>query len=227
MRVGDGVDRATCVGSGERADRLVPWVVLGKVRGKVSHQRVERLGPEELDSVLPLLSADKGGIGDNLERGRFERLVQLAKALFLTVLEKAVEIISGGGLVGNLVDIMVESLRILDSRGNGIVLIVQLGEEVIPLQAKLPVRPAPTKVVGFVHLGRLGARERPISKRNGRECGVSEAGIVRPIVRNCCAVVSGFRGVPEQESKSREPVCCVRVLWVLGLGRLSEALEAI
>jgi len=164
----------------------VPWVVLGKVRSKVSHQGVERLRPEELDSVLPLLGADERGVGDNLERGRFERLVQLAEALFLTVLEKAVEIISGGGLVGNLVDIMVESLRVLDSRGNGIVLIVQLGEEVVPLQAKLPMRPAPTKVVGFVHLGQLGAREELISKRNGRKC----------------AVVSGFRGCPSRSLKS-------------------------
>jgi hypothetical protein len=72
--------------------------------------------------------------------------------LFLAVLEESVEFISGCGLVRDLVNIVVESLRVLDSRGNGIVLIVQLGEEVIPLQAKLPMGPAPTRVAWIVHL---------------------------------------------------------------------------
>jgi hypothetical protein len=54
------------------------------------------------------------------------------------------ELICSAGLMGDLVDVMVEGLGVLDGRGKGVVLVVQLGEEVIPLQAKLPVRPSPT-----------------------------------------------------------------------------------
>ena len=139
----------------------MPRVLRGKIRSKVANQRVQRLRAKELGSVLPLFGANEGRVGDDLESGRLERLVQLAEALVLAVLEEAVEIISGGGLVGELINIMMESLRVLDGRGNGIVLIMQLGEEVVPLQPKLPVRPAPTRIVRrVVHLGQ-SALERP------------------------------------------------------------------
>jgi len=43
--------------------------------------------------------------------------------------------------MGDLKDIVVESLRVLDRRWKGVVPVVQLGEEVVLLQAKLPKGP--------------------------------------------------------------------------------------
>lgn len=63
------------------------------------------------------------------------------------------EFVGCRGFVRKFVDVMVECFRVLDSGGNNIVLVVQFGEEVIPLHTKLPRRPSPTWIV---HLGQVG-----------------------------------------------------------------------
>ena len=130
---------------------LMPWVIVRQVGSKVSNKRIKRLCPEQLHSVLPLISADERGVADDLECCRFKRLVQLAKPLLLAVLKKAVELVTGSRCVGDLVDVMVEGLGVLDRRRESIVLIMKFGEEVGPLQAKLPVWPAPAWVAYIVH----------------------------------------------------------------------------
>ena len=152
VRVGERVGIAAGLGCRTGAGLRVPGMMGRKVRGKVLDERVERLCAEELEGVLPLLGSDKVRVADNLECCRLERIVQLAEPLLLAVLEEAVEVISGAGLVGDLVNIVVEGLRVLNGRRDGVVLIMQLGEEVVSPQAKLPMWPAPARIRQVVHL---------------------------------------------------------------------------
>lgn len=124
MRIGDRVDRAVRLGSRHGTRRLVPFVVFGEVGREVANKRIERLRSEELDGVLPLIGADELRVSNDLECCRFEGFIQLAKALFLAVLEPAVEVISRGSLVGDFVDVMMEGLWVLDGLGDGVILIV-------------------------------------------------------------------------------------------------------
>lgn len=87
---------------------------MGEVRGKVADERIQRLRAEELESVLPLLGADERRVGDDFERGGFERAVQFAQPLLLAVGKKTVEVVGGACLVGDLVDIVVEGFGVLD-----------------------------------------------------------------------------------------------------------------
>ncbi len=118
LRVSQRANTAAGVRDGRRRGvgrrRAVPRVVRGQVRGKVADERVERLGAEELDGVLPLLGPDELGVGNDLERGRLEGIVQLAHALLLAVVEQAAQLVGGAGLVRELVDIVVEGGGVLD-----------------------------------------------------------------------------------------------------------------
>lgn len=53
--------------------------------------------------------------------------------------------------LGYLVDIMVEGLRVENGCWYRIVLIVQVGEEIISPQTKLPMGPAPTGIGWIIH----------------------------------------------------------------------------
>lgn len=145
VRVCQRTGTAARIGAGRRV-RLVPWVVGREVRCIVAHEGIERLRPEQLHGVLPLLSADKGRVGDDFKGGRLERLVQLAQALFLAGVEEAVELVGGGGLLGDLVHIVVKGLGIEDRGGDRIILVVERAEEVVLLQPKLPEGPCPASV---------------------------------------------------------------------------------
>jgi hypothetical protein len=112
----------------------------------VANEGIERLRPEELHGVLPLLGTDERRVGDDLKGGRLECLVQLPQALFLAGVEEAVELIGGGGLLGDLVDIVVKGLGVEDRGGDRVILVVKGSEEVVLLQPKLPEGPGPTGV---------------------------------------------------------------------------------
>lgn len=156
VRVCFGVDTIR-VGCGRgTVDGMVPWVVVGEVRGKVADERVQRLRAEELEGVLPLLGADERGVGDDFERGGFERPVQFAQALLLAVGEESVKVFGGARLFGDLVDVVVEGFRVLDGGRNGVVLVVELGEEVIPLQPELPIWPSPSWIIHPPSVGLWG-----------------------------------------------------------------------
>jgi len=101
--------------------------------------------------VLPLLGADEGRVSDDLEGGRLERLVQLAEALFLASVEQAMELIGAGGLLRDLVHIVVKGFGIENRGGDRIILVVQGTEEVVLLQPKFPEGPGPTSVGWIVH----------------------------------------------------------------------------
>jgi len=131
----------------------MPGMIVGKVRGKVSHERVETLRPEQLESVLPLCGADERRVGDNFDRGRLERQVQLTQPVLLAVGEPPVEVFCRGGIGRYLVDIVVEGLGVLYRRGKGVVAVMQRREEVVPLQAELPEWPSPTWIVHLVRCG--------------------------------------------------------------------------
>ena len=124
-RVGSRIDAAGRIGGGA-VGGFTPWVVIGEVRGKVADERVKRLGPEELESVLPLFSSNQGRVGDDFEGCRFQRIIQLAETLLLAVAKETVELIGGAGLVGNLENVVVEGLWVLNRGRKRVVLIVEL-----------------------------------------------------------------------------------------------------
>jgi hypothetical protein len=101
--------------------------------------------------VLPLLGTNEGWIRDDLEGGRLERFVQLAEALFLPLMQEVVKLIGRASLLRDLIDIVVEGFRVENRRRDCVVLVVERAEEVVPLQAELPVGPAPTRVCGIIH----------------------------------------------------------------------------
>lgn len=101
--------------------------------------------------MLPLVGADQVRVRNDLERSRLQGVVEFAKTSLLASTEHSVELIGRICLAGDLVDIVVERLRVENGRLDRIILIVQLGEEVIPPQAKLPMGPAPTSIGGIVH----------------------------------------------------------------------------
>lgn len=135
--------------------RLVPWVVGREIGCVVTDEGIERLRPKELHGMLPLLGTDERRVGDDLESGRLERLVQLTQALFLAAVEKTVELVDGGGLLRDLVDIVVKGFGVEDRGGDRVILVVQRSEEVVLLQPKLPEGPGPT-AVRIVHSPAVG-----------------------------------------------------------------------
>jgi hypothetical protein len=139
---------------------LVPRMVIGEVGGEVSHERVEALRPEELESVLPLSGADERRVGDDLNGGRLEGLVQLAQPVLLTVGEAAVEVVRRGGIGRYLVDIVMKGLGVLDRGGKGVVAFVQRAREVVLLQAELPEGPGESWVFHLVLVLSKELRER-------------------------------------------------------------------
>jgi len=131
---------------------FTPGVVVGKIGGKVSDKRIEGLGPEELESVLPPISSNKAGVGDDLEGSGLQRTVQLAQPLFPAVGQEPMELLGCTSFLRTLVYIVVESLGVLDGRRERVVLVVQFGEQVVLLQAELPERPSQVGIQ--VHQGR-------------------------------------------------------------------------
>lgn len=61
------------------------------------------------------------------------------------------ELVGRTCFVGDFGHIVVKSHRVEEGQGHRVVLIVELGEEVISPQPKLPMGPAPTCVGGIVH----------------------------------------------------------------------------
>ena len=113
IRVGSGIDAAGRVGGGA-VGGVTPWVVIGEVGREVADKRIKRLSPEELQSVLPLFGANQGRVGDDFERGRFKGIIQLAETLLLAVAKETVKLICGACLVGDLKNVVVEGLWVLD-----------------------------------------------------------------------------------------------------------------
>lgn len=134
---------------------VMPWVILGKIGGEVADEGVERLCSEELQGVLPLLSADKGRIADDLEARVLQHAIQLLQAQLLALLHQSLKLVEGIGLGGKLVDVMVECLRILYGRRYGIESVMESSVEIIALQAKLPKRPSRARLVHDVFDGIL------------------------------------------------------------------------
>lgn len=91
--------------------------------------------------MLPLLGSYERRVGNDLERGRFETVIQLSEPLLLAVCQETVELIARGSGMGDLVNVVVEGLRILDGGRDGVVLIVELGEEILSPHAKFPGGP--------------------------------------------------------------------------------------
>lgn len=125
-------------------------IALGKVTGKVSYKRVERTRPKELDGERPLLRPNELRVGDDLYTGQLERVVELTKTLNASLGHAAMELVLGAGVAGDLENIVVEGFRVLNGRRKGVVLVMQLGEEVSPLHAKLPGGPGVAWVVHCV-----------------------------------------------------------------------------
>jgi hypothetical protein len=200
---GDGVGNG---GSGRGLGivfAMTPWVVLGKVGGKVSHERVQGLGPEELEGILPLLRADEFGVCDDLQRGRLETVVQLAEALFLAVGQQLVELIGGGRGVWDFVNVMMKSLGVLDGRRESVVFIVQIGEELVPLHAKLPSGPWPPWVVhSIIGLGgivsgypsKLNAGNRNQRESRNQETNIRIGSVVLGVQGACSGCGCGGGG---------------------------------
>ncbi len=121
------IDTASRVGGGA-VGGCTPRVVIGEVGGEVADKRIKGLGPEELESVLPLFGSNQGRVGDDFERGRFQGIIQLAETLLLAVAKETVELICGACLVGDLENVVVEGLWVLNRRGKCVVLIVELSD---------------------------------------------------------------------------------------------------
>jgi len=58
-----------------RCRRFIPRVVGGEIRCKVADERIKRLGPEELNSMLPLIGTDKIRVCNDFESGGLEGVV--------------------------------------------------------------------------------------------------------------------------------------------------------
>jgi len=124
--------------------------------------------------VLPLVSPDEFGISDDLDGGRLERLVELAETQGLAIGQKAMKFCGRVCLGRDLVDVVVESLWVLDARRDGVVPVMELGEEILPFHAKLPSRPLRAEVV-VVHV--------PIKVRNAL---LQSGGPRKPGIYACC-----------------------------------------
>lgn len=112
-------------GGGCTASSIAIQDALGEIAGEVPHDGVERASPEQLQCVLPLVGADESGVGDDLERSRFERLAELPKPLLLPGSEEGVELVGSRSGNGDLEDVMVEGLGVLYVGRERVVLIVQ------------------------------------------------------------------------------------------------------
>lgn len=116
-------------------------VIIGEIACKVSDNGVERLGPEELEGVLPLVRTYQLRVGNDLYSERFQRLLEFGKSLPLPSRHEAMEFFGRVRMLGDFVDVVVEGFGVLDGVGKGVVLVVQRREQVVPLHAKLPGRP--------------------------------------------------------------------------------------
>lgn len=124
-----------------RVVALMARIVVGEVAGEEAHKGVEGTRAEELQGVGPLSGADELGAGDDLDCSEVKRRVELLQALFLAIAHETVEFVGGIGETGDFVDIVVEGVGVLDARRDGVVLVLQLGGEIISLHPKLPERP--------------------------------------------------------------------------------------
>jgi hypothetical protein len=122
-------------------------VAVREIAREVPDDGVKRLGPEELESVLPVFRVHQLGVGDDLHGQRLERLMELGQALALAIGHQAMELVRCIGITGDFVDVVVEGLGVLDVEGEGVILIVEFGKEVIPLHAELPGWPRPAWIV--------------------------------------------------------------------------------
>jgi hypothetical protein len=118
-------------------------MVGGEVGGEVSNKGVQRTCSEELNSMFPLGHFDEVWVANNFETGRFKGLVQFVESLLFAIAGEKMEFGSRLRLVGNFGDIVVKGLGVLNGRCVGVVLVVELGEQVISLHIELPGRPGP------------------------------------------------------------------------------------
>ncbi|CAI6081454.1 unnamed protein product [Clonostachys chloroleuca] len=79
-------------------------------------------------SVFPVVRIHQLRVGDDLKSERFEGVVELLEALLPSLGQQAVELFQRVGIVGNLVHVGVKGLRVLDGKGEGVVLLMQRGE---------------------------------------------------------------------------------------------------
>ena len=148
-----GAAACDAAAAGRGVEIVMPGVVLGEIRCEVADEGVERLGAEELQSVLPLLGADEGRVTDNLEARIFQHVVQLLDPQLLACLHHSLKLVEGAGLGGDLIDVMVKGLGILYGGRNGVKAVMESSIEVVPLQAELPEWPSPARIVHGVVVG--------------------------------------------------------------------------
>ncbi|KXJ85910.1 hypothetical protein Micbo1qcDRAFT_168903, partial [Microdochium bolleyi] len=124
------------------------------MRRKVPHQRAVRLVPEQLRHVGPVLrlAAEVRVPGELGARG-LKGAVQLLESLLLALLKQHVELFRGVRSLSELADVAVERLRVLQREGEGVVLGLQLPEQVGLPHVELVSGPAP--LAGDVADGRL------------------------------------------------------------------------
>ena len=129
------------------AARRLPLFFVGEIRGEVTNEGIQGSSAKKLKGELPLLGPNKAGVGDDLAGSGLEGAVQFAETLLLAIAEQTMKIVDGACLVGDLVDVMVERLGILDGGGDRVVLVVKFVEKVVSFQPKFPVWPGPTRIV--------------------------------------------------------------------------------
>lgn len=134
-RIGFGKGRRYGTGA------MAVQVVVGEVACKISNDGVERLGSEELKGVLPLVRTYQLRVGNDLYSERFKRLLEFGEPLPLPSRHEAMELFGRVCMVGDFVDVVVEGFGVLEGVGKGVVLIVERGEKVVSLHAKLPGGP--------------------------------------------------------------------------------------
>lgn len=164
--------------------------------------------------MLPLGSSNESRVGYDLKTRRLQQVVQFVQALGLALCHETVKLIGGGGFGRDLVDVVVESLGILDRGGKSVVLVVQRGEEVVLLQAEFPEGPRPPWIVHVVQDGesRLvetvrGSGFGEESRNWAREYGVYGGGGSR------------VDGVPGSGTGERKPESRNRLVLSVGYAR--------
>lgn len=99
-------------------------VIIGEVACKISNDGIVGLGTKELDGVLPLVRTYQLRVGNDLYSERFKRLLEFGDPLPLPSRHEAMEFFGRVRMLGDFVDVVVEGFGVLESVGNGVVLVV-------------------------------------------------------------------------------------------------------
>ena len=125
-------------------------MIVRKIRRKIPDERIEGPSTKKLYGMLPLVGTNEIGICDDFNRCRLKALIQLIESELLALLEQAMELIYVNSRLRDLADVMMECIRVLDRQGDGVVLILKFGVEVLSPHPKFPCLPG-TTTIGLVH----------------------------------------------------------------------------